>query len=87
MRMRWCVLLLVPLVGCVSQKAFDSKSLEARNLKQQYEEQAEQTKALEQTSPRPRPPPKRRRKSGRSWSPRSPRAMRSAARCASEWTN
>nr|QKW93950.1 flagellar motor rotation protein MotB [Vitiosangium cumulatum] len=48
MRMRWCVLLLVPLVGCVSQKAFDSKSLEARNLKQQYEEQAEQAKALEQ---------------------------------------
>jgi chemotaxis protein MotB len=48
MRMRWCVLLLVSLVGCVSQKVFDSKSLEARNLKQQYEEQAEQTKALEQ---------------------------------------
>ncbi|HEX8434082.1 OmpA family protein, partial [Archangium sp.] len=48
MRMRWCVLLLVPLFGCVSQKLFDSKSLEARNLKQQYEEQAEQTKALEQ---------------------------------------
>ncbi|HYO51179.1 OmpA family protein [Archangium sp.] len=48
MRMRWCVVLLVPLVGCVSQKAFDSKSSEARSLKQQYDEQAEQAKALTQ---------------------------------------
>ncbi len=48
MRMRWCVLLLVPLVGCVSQKAFDSKSAEAHTLKQQYDEQQEQMKALEQ---------------------------------------
>jgi chemotaxis protein MotB len=46
--MRWCVLLLVPLVGCVSQKAFDSKSAEAHTLKQQYDEQQEQMKALEQ---------------------------------------
>lgn len=48
MRMRWFVLLLVPLVGCVSQKAFESKSLEAQTLKQQYDEQQEQMKALEQ---------------------------------------
>ena len=47
MRMRWCVVLLVPLLGCVSQKAFDSKSAEALNLKQQYDEQQEQMKALE----------------------------------------
>ncbi|WP_373371903.1 OmpA/MotB family protein [Archangium lansingense] len=46
--MRWCVLLLVPLVGCVSQKAFESKSLEAQNLKQQYDEQQAQMKAMEQ---------------------------------------
>ncbi|MFY0574027.1 OmpA family protein [Cystobacter fuscus] len=48
MRMHWCVVLLVPLVGCVSQKAFDSKSKEALTLKQQYDEQQEQMKALEQ---------------------------------------
>ncbi|EPX64540.1 Flagellar motor rotation protein MotB [Cystobacter fuscus DSM 2262] len=48
MRMHWCVVLLVPLVGCVSQKAFDSKSKEALTLKQQYDEQQEQLKALEQ---------------------------------------
>jgi len=47
MRLRLCVLLLVPLVGCVSQKAFDTKSVEAQNLKQQYESEAERTKALE----------------------------------------
>ncbi|HEX5744710.1 MAG TPA: OmpA family protein [Archangium sp.] len=46
--MHWCLVLLVPLVGCVSQKAFDSKSQEALNLKQQYDEQQEQMKALEQ---------------------------------------
>ncbi|WNG22314.1 OmpA family protein [Cystobacter fuscus] len=46
--MHWCVVLLVPLVGCVSQKAFDSKSKEALTLKQQYDEQQEQLKALEQ---------------------------------------
>ncbi|QRO01453.1 OmpA family protein [Archangium violaceum] len=48
MRLRWCVLLLVPLVGCVSQKAFDSKSAEASSLKQQYSTEAERAKALEQ---------------------------------------
>jgi chemotaxis protein MotB len=48
MRMHWCVVLLVPLVGCVSQKAFDSKSKEALTLKQQYDEQQAQLKALEQ---------------------------------------
>ncbi|OJH42445.1 OmpA/MotB family protein [Cystobacter ferrugineus] len=48
MRMHWCVVLLVPLAGCVSQKAFDSKSKEALTLKQQYDEQQEQMKALEQ---------------------------------------
>jgi chemotaxis protein MotB len=48
MRMHWLVVLLVPLVGCVSQKAFDSKSAEALTLKQQYDEQQEQMKALEQ---------------------------------------
>ncbi len=48
MRMRWCVLLLVPLAGCVSQKAFESKSAEASALKQQYDEQQGQMKALEQ---------------------------------------
>ncbi|WP_369864824.1 OmpA family protein [Archangium sp. Cb G35] len=48
MRMHWCVVLLVPLAGCVSQKAFDSKSQEALSLKQQYDEQQEQMKALEQ---------------------------------------
>ncbi|HYO71664.1 MAG TPA: OmpA family protein [Archangium sp.] len=48
MRVRWCVVLLVPLIGCVSQKAFDSKSQEALALKQQYDEQQEQMKALEQ---------------------------------------
>jgi chemotaxis protein MotB len=48
MRLRWFALLLVPLVGCVSQKAFDSKSSEAQGLKQQYEEEAARTKALEQ---------------------------------------
>lgn len=47
MRMRWCVVLLVPLVGCVSQKAFESKSMEAQTLKQQYDEQQGQMKALE----------------------------------------
>nr|WP_084735797.1 OmpA family protein [Cystobacter ferrugineus] len=46
--MHWCVVLLVPLAGCVSQKAFDSKSKEALTLKQQYDEQQEQMKALEQ---------------------------------------
>nr|WP_095992126.1 OmpA family protein [Cystobacter fuscus] len=46
--MHWCVVLLVPLAGCVSQKAFDSKSKEALTLKQQYDEQQEQRKALEQ---------------------------------------
>ncbi|OJT25278.1 hypothetical protein BO221_13105 [Archangium sp. Cb G35] len=46
--MHWCVVLLVPLAGCVSQKAFDSKSQEALSLKQQYDEQQEQMKALEQ---------------------------------------
>lgn len=48
MRMRWCLVLLVPLVGCVSQKAFESKSQEAHTLKQQYDEQQGQMKALEQ---------------------------------------
>lgn len=48
MRMHWCVVLLVSLAGCVSQKAFDSKSKEALTLKQQYDEQQEQVKALEQ---------------------------------------
>jgi chemotaxis protein MotB len=48
MRMHWCVVLLVPLVGCVSQKAFESKSQEAHTLKQQYDEQQGQMKALEQ---------------------------------------
>jgi hypothetical protein len=50
MRMRWCVLLLVSLSGCVSQKAFDSKSAEARNLKQLP--QAEAEPGLEERSAR-----------------------------------
>lgn len=48
MRMHWCLVLLVPLVGCVSQKAFESKSLEAQTLKREYDEQQGQMKALEQ---------------------------------------
>lgn len=48
MRMHWCLVLLVPLAGCVSQKAFESKSMEAQTLKQQYDEQQGQMKALEQ---------------------------------------